>query len=138
MFGCDLSAFGLLPAGNFRQLYRIGGTLRSIRLLVTKSQYNGFDIPHQQIRYFSLIISMRSFKMSLEIVFPWPDLILLLAGGSGTSIVELGGLDSQHTVTGLFVSSKIMWRSEAILIVASRYITLEGTSVCQHVLSVAS
>jgi hypothetical protein len=76
--------------------------------------------------------------MSLKVVFPWPNLVLLLARGSGTPIIELGSLDRQHTVTGLLVSSQIMWRSEAIMVVASRYITFERTSVCQHVLSVGS
>jgi hypothetical protein len=139
MLGCDLPAFGLLPAGEPRQLYGIRSTLRPVRQLVGSiSRSTAFDILHEQLRYCDLIISVSTFKMSLKVVFPWPNLVLLLARGSSTSIIELRSLDSQHTVTGLLVSSQIMRRSEAIVVVASRYITLERTSVCQHVLSVSS
>jgi hypothetical protein len=70
-----------------------------------------------------------SFEVSFEVVLAWPDLVLLLTRRSGTSIVELGSLDSQYTMTCLLVSGQIMWRSKAIVVVTSRDITLEWASV---------
>lgn len=66
--------------------------------------FTAFDILHQQLSYLRLIILVCSFKVSLEVVFSWPDFVLLLAGRSGTSIVKLGSFDSQHTMAGLLVS----------------------------------
>ena len=139
MLGRDLSAFSLLSTGRFRQLYRVRSTFRSVGLLVSSiSMFNSFDILDKQLSYLDLIIFMCAFKMSLEVIFPWPDLFLLLTRRGCTSVVKLGSLHSQQTMACLLVSCQVMGRSKAIVIVAARYVTLERTSVGQHVLSVGS
>lgn len=106
------------------------GVHSDLSLLATLSVVRPFDLLHQELSHLNLIVLVCSLQVSFKVVFAWPNLVLLLASRSSATIVELRGFDGQHTVACLLVSCKIVWRREAVVVIASRYITLERTSVC--------
>ena len=106
------------------------GVHSDLSLLATLSVIRPFNLLHQELSYLNLIVLVCSLQVSFKVVFAWPNLVLLLASRSSTTIVEFRGFDGQHTVAGLLVSCKVVGRREAVVVIASRYITLERTSVC--------